>query len=239
MNCALHTDTPADAYCRTCGKPMCPACRREVRGVIYCEDCIANRLHNAAPPVPPPPTTIPGAAVREPGARVPSPGLAAVLGFIPGVGAMYNGQFMKGFIHVLIFASLIWAADRAGFFGIFIPFFIFYMVLDAYKTAHAIELGLPVPDPFGLEQALGGARPAQPAPPPANPGEPLPVAATGDSTHSNAPIGAVVLIILGLLFLLDNVGIFQFHWIGRLWPIILVVIGVWLFARRWNLGRPA
>jgi hypothetical protein len=48
-----------------------------------------------------------------------------------------------------------------------------------------------------------------------------------------------VLIILGLLFLLDNAGMFHFHWIGRLWPVILIVIGVWLFARRWNLGRPA
>jgi TM2 domain-containing membrane protein YozV len=244
MNCAVHTDTAAVAYCRTCGKAMCNACRRDVRGVIYCEDCIASRLHEAAPPVPPPPTAVPP---RDPSARVPSPGLAAVLGFIPGVGAMYNGQFMKGFIHVLIFASLIWAADRSGFFGIFIPFFIFYMVLDAYKTAHALELGLPVPDPFGLEQALGGGRPVPPPPPvaAANPGDPVavvppgPAPAANDFTHSNAPIGAVVLIILGLLFLLDNVGIFQFHWIGRLWPIILIVIGAWLFARRWNVGRPA
>jgi hypothetical protein len=236
MNCVNHPDAAAIAYCRTCGKPMCSACRRDVRGVIYCEDCIASRLHDAAPPVPPPPA---GVVVPEPGARVPSPGLAAVLGFIPGVGAMYNGQFMKGFIHVLIFASLIWASDRAGFFGIFIPFFIFYMVLDAYKTAHALELGLPVPDPFGLEQALAGGSPAaRPPAAPANPGEPAPAAARDDSPHSNAPIGAVVLIILGLLFLLDNVGIFQFHWIGRLWPIILIVIGAWLFARRWNGCRP-
>jgi TM2 domain-containing membrane protein YozV len=238
MNCVVHTDAPAVAYCRTCGKPMCNACRRDVHGVIYCEDCIASRLHDAAPPVPPPPA---GVSPRKPGSRVPSPGLAAVLGFIPGVGAMYNGQFMKGFIHVLIFASLIWASDRAGFFGIFIPFFVFYMVLDAYKTAHAMELGLPVPDPFGLENALAGGRLAPPPPPAAvpNPGDPVAPATTGqDYGHSNAPIGAVVLIILGLLFLLDNVGIFQFHWIGRLWPIILIVIGAWLFARRWNVGRP-
>jgi len=237
MNCAVHTDVPAVAYCRTCGKPMCNACRRDVRGVIYCEDCIATRLHDAsAPPVPPPP---PGAGVRpEAGARVPSPALAAVLGFIPGVGAMYNGQFMKGFIHVLIFASLIWAADRASFFGIFIPFFIFYMVFDAYKSAHAIERGEPVPDPFGLEATFAGPRPAPPSNPGA-PGEPAPLVEPSALGHSNAPIGAVVLIILGLLFLLDNAGMFHFHWIGRLWPVILIVIGVWLFARRWNLGRPA
>ena len=37
----------------------------------------------------------------------PNPVAAAVLGLIPGVGAMYNGQFFKGLIHVVIFAVLI------------------------------------------------------------------------------------------------------------------------------------
>ena len=49
MNCAVHTDTTATAYCRTCGKPMCPACAHNVRGVVYCEDCLANRIGSAAP----------------------------------------------------------------------------------------------------------------------------------------------------------------------------------------------
>ena len=46
MNCAIHNDTPATAYCRTCGKAMCAQCTREVKGVIYCEDCIANSLRH-------------------------------------------------------------------------------------------------------------------------------------------------------------------------------------------------
>ena len=37
----------------------------------------------------------------------PNPTAAAVLGLIPGVGAMYNGQFFKGLIHVVIFAVLV------------------------------------------------------------------------------------------------------------------------------------
>ena len=39
--------------------------------------------------------------------NAPSPGVAMLLGFIPGVGAMYNGQFVKGFVHVIIFVMLI------------------------------------------------------------------------------------------------------------------------------------
>ena len=54
MNCAIHNETPATAYCRTCGKAMCAQCTREVKGVIYCEDCIANSLRQAAPAAVPP-----------------------------------------------------------------------------------------------------------------------------------------------------------------------------------------
>ena len=45
MNCANHPDIPAVAYCRTCGKPLCANCTRSVQGVIYCETCLADRLH--------------------------------------------------------------------------------------------------------------------------------------------------------------------------------------------------
>jgi len=211
MNCAVHPDLPATAFCRTCGKALCANCARPVRGVIYCEDCLASRLHDTVPadlPLPPPGTRPEGG---------PSPGLAAVLGFIPGVGAMYNGQFAKAFVHVLIFVSLIWAADREGVFGVFIPFFIFYMVFDAYKTARARETGMPAPDPLGVERMFS----------PGGEG----ISGAGRSL-ANAPVGAIILIGLGFLFLLDNVGLFHFRWIGRMWPLILVVLGVWLFVRR-------
>jgi hypothetical protein len=161
---------------------------------------------------------------------------------------MYNGQFMKGFVHVLAFVVLIWMTDRIGFFGIMIPFLIFYMVFDAYKTAHAMELGQPLPDPFGLERLLTGAGPAQ-APPvataapvaSAEPGAPavqyVTPEATNGSTRSTIPAGAIVLIVLGSLFLLDNVGLFEFRFVHRLWPLLLIALGGWMFVKRWN--RPS
>ena len=36
-----------------------------------------------------------------------SPGLAFVLGLIPGVGAIYNGQYAKGLVHVIIIGLII------------------------------------------------------------------------------------------------------------------------------------
>ena len=244
MNCAVHTDVPAVAYCRTCGKALCATCKHDVRGVIYCEDCIATRLHDTMPAgaaaVPP---AMPMVAAIESG---PNPAIAAMLGFIPGVGAMYNGQFVKGLIHVAIFASLIWGADHAGngldvFFGFGIAFWVFYMVFDAYRTAHAFRLGEAPPDPFGFERLWGTPRPpsAAVAPPAGAPeGVPMEGAPADYVAPSSPPIGAVILVGLGVLFLLNTLDILRWHWIGRFWPVLLIVIGVWSWMKR-NPGPPA
>jgi len=236
MNCATHNNVAAVAYCRTCGKPLCAACVRDVRGTIFCEHCLAERVAGALPPTPPPGS--PGFNASPNVERMPSPGMAAVLGFIPGVGAMYNGQFMKGFFHVMAFVCMIWMADHFG--PIMVPVFFayfFYLVFDAYKTAHALELGQPVPDPFGFERMFG------PTPHPRMVSQPIPTDSTVPPTtapveppryRSSVPTGAVILIVLGLVFLLHTVGMFEFA-IDRFWPLILIGFGGWIFARRWGL----
>ncbi len=159
-----------------------------------------------------------------------------MLGFIPGVGAMYNGQFMKGFIHVMAFVCMIWMAARFG--PIMVPVFFayfFYLVFDAYKTAHALEMGQPVPDPFGFERMFGPTvRPVGAVVDATAPfGTAIP--AVDETRYRNSvPTGAVVLIGLGLIFLLHTVGLFEFG-IDRFWPVILIVFGGWLFVRRWGL----
>jgi Domain of unknown function (DUF5668)/B-box zinc finger len=243
MNCAVHTDKPAAAYCRTCGKALCENCKRDVMGAIYCEPCIAVRLQGAAQAqgqvVLPAAATVPG---------TPSPGVAMLLGFIPGVGAMYNGQFMKGFIHVVLFVMLIVATQHYGMFGILIAFFIFYMAFDAYKTAEAKRLGLPLPDPLGLDRLFGLQEghhaPAVPATGSA-PGA-AQTSTVGSATfveqpqtpepavsRDNAPVGAIILIALGVIFLLGNVVSFSLH---RFWPLILIGVGLWLAYRRLAMG---
>ena len=119
MNCAVHPNIPASAYCRTCGKALCESCKRDVKGVIFCQDCLAARLEGAVPPAAalPPGMVVPPPPLPE---GVPNPAVALVLGFIPGVGAFYNGQFAKGFIHVVIFAILIKLADASDMFGVMI-----------------------------------------------------------------------------------------------------------------------
>src|SRR3954453_5254266 len=105
MNCAIHNETPAIAYCRTCGKAMCAQCTREVKGVIYCEDCIANSLRQAAPAAvpPPPPAAFPPPPPRAyadptyaPRGSGPNPAIAGILSILPGLGAVYCGEVMRG-----------------------------------------------------------------------------------------------------------------------------------------------
>ena len=85
MNCAVHTEVEATGFCRNCGKPLCVQCTRDVRGILYCEGCLADLL------------TRPQSATRG-----PSPALAAFLGFIPGLGAVYNGEYLKALVHVVV-----------------------------------------------------------------------------------------------------------------------------------------
>jgi hypothetical protein len=226
MNCATHQDTPAVAFCRTCGKPLCGNCTRDVRGVVYCEPCLAARLEGA--PLPPqtayqqvmdqglgmkvPPLPPPG--------RGPNPTVAGILGAIPfGVGAVYNGQYAKGLAHLFIFVMLIYGANNAGrwdfVFGIGIPFFIIYQIIDAVRTARALQEGQPAPDPMGLGQAFS----------------------MGEKFDSGKiPVGAVVLIGLGVLFLLHTMGIMEYGF-DRFWPLLLVFFGGWLFYRNWDRAR--
>jgi hypothetical protein len=106
---------------------------------------------------------------------MPNPNAAAVLGIIPGVGAMYNGQLFKGLIHVVIFAVLVSLTDYSGIFGLFIAGWVFYQSFEAYHTAKARRDGLPLPDPFGLNELgnwLSHSFRGTP-PPPAAPGQPV------------------------------------------------------------------
>lgn len=160
MDCVNHPGVNATAFCQNCGKAMCANCTRNMPGgQVFCEPCSVSWQNMQQPFAMPP-------------AGAPNPIAAAVLGLIPGVGAMYNGQFFKGLIHVVIFAVLISITTHFGLFGIFIAAWVFYQVFEAYHTAVARRDGLPLPDPLGLNEVgnwlnLGGRAPYTAQQPPA------------------------------------------------------------------------
>src|SRR5271165_2712004 len=232
MNCANHADASAVAYCRTCGKALCANCTRPVRGVIYCEDCLGAKMEGAPAATPGfvPSTYTPTAPGQIPppppasGGSGPNPTVAGILaGFFPfGVGAVYTGQYAKGLAHLAIMTVLIAgvsASDHSHsemlgvICGFSIAFFYVYQIIDSVRSAKAIQMAQPIPDPFGLAATFGGGTKIE----------------TG-----KIPMGAIVLILLGVLFLLHTMGLTEFG-LGRFWPVILIGLGGWLFARNYGL----
>jgi len=214
MNCAVHTDVDAVGYCRNCGKAMCSTCVRPVRDVLYCEDCLASIMGvPGAAPAYGTPTSAPGTLPPPgPSARSgSSPGVAFFLGLFPGLGAVYNGEYNKALIHIVVFVAMIVGlnsdpGDSATLLlALLLAGFILYMAADAMKTTRAKNLGEAPVDPL-------------------------------ESWSKNRPVGPIILIGLGVLFLLNNFNWFPFWRIWRLWPLVLVGVGVLMFRNR--LGRP-
>jgi hypothetical protein len=185
-------------FCRGCGKALTEQ-EQAIAGNVHCAGCAAAQA--AAQPAPEP-----FAYGPQPGQ--PVPGVAFALGLIPGVGAIYNGQYAKGLVHAVLFGTLAAAEDSGGysnsFFGVLLAAFIFYMAFEAFHTAQRRLSGLPV-DEFSSV---------------------LPRQAAG------FPVVPVVLIGCGAMFLANNLGLLRFDWIGRYWPLGLIGLGVYLLAER-------
>jgi Domain of unknown function (DUF5668)/B-box zinc finger len=202
MKCAVHPEVDATGFCRNCGRALCPACTRDVRGALYCEPCLASMV--APPPV--------VATAHPQGGQ--NPGAALALGFIPGLGAVYNGEYVKAMVHVFIFAGLIAAqtndisAGYHAFLGIALGVFCLYMPIEAYHVAKARQTGTPPPAPF--------------------------IETTGSVHGEGRPVGAIILIALGALFLLGNLGLLEWDWFGKVWPLGLIALGAWLLADRFK-----
>ncbi len=220
MNCYLHPETPATAYCRSCGRPLCGLCQRTTDGTVFCADHSPAVFGEPPHPNPSGPTANPyfQSAAAPPGLRpvTTSPPLAFILGWIPGVGAIYNGQYVKGLVHAVIFGlivSLLNSVDNRAsepFLGILLAAFIFYMAFEAFHTAKKRQIGAPVDEWSSLV---------------------TPSAAQG-RFRSHAPIGPIVLIAVGVLFLLDTLNIIQFNEIGRFWPVLLIALGAIMLYNR-------
>jgi TM2 domain-containing membrane protein YozV len=157
----------------------------------------------AAPVYTPPPVADPSV----------SPGLAFALGLvIPGVGAIYNGQYAKGLVHAVIFGllvSIISSGSAHGMeplFGILIAAWVFYMAVEAYHTAQKRRAGEAVDEFSSLINM--------------------------HTRGSRFPAGAVVLIGLGVLLLLNTTDIIPLERVLKYWPVLLILLGVYMLYVR-------
>jgi hypothetical protein len=148
MNCTTHPEMIAVTNCEACQKPFCQPCLVKMGDRTYCHSCSRQKADARS---------LTGAEGN------PSPSAAFWLGLIPGVGAIYNGEYFKAFVNVMIFGFLISLGNNAGIEGFDTLFhlmtaaFFFYMPLEAYHTAKRRVLearGIPV-EPVRSEASQG------------------------------------------------------------------------------------
>jgi len=234
MQCPSCPDRTVEAFCRNCGKGVCSSCRKDSHGVPYCEECSENLAaatgYGSTIDVEPEPATeavsqpeaVPGASADESSAPppvpprprppastvdsdLPQPVLAGLLGLVPGLGAVYNGQYVKGFLHVIIFGLLIALVDSSHGgppFILMLMLMVLYMPIEAYRTAKALRRGEKVDELSGLISELM-------------------------RSSSESPAVGVVVIAVGVLLLLFNLGVFRFEAVLPFWPLLLIGFGAY------------
>ena len=125
--------------------------------------------------------------------------------------AIYNGQYAKGLVHVMIVGLLISILDRGDahslepLLGLMLAAFWAYMAFEAHHTARQRRMGM-VADEFSSLLPLQGA--------------------------SRFPVAPVLLIALGVIFLLDNLGVLAFDRVFRYWPVLMIALGVYMLYTR-------
>lgn len=216
MQCPTCVETTVTAFCRHCGKGVCPQCSVDVAGVPHCAECAAE-LAKDAPAEAQPAQSPPAAFIAAPRPRssyrppedAPHPVLSGVLGFVPGLGAVYNGQYVKGLIHVILFGLLMTIATNVNLETLFVPLiavFYLYMPIEAIRTAQALRRGEKVDELSGVVGVL-----------------------FRDTARS--PAAGVAVIAAGVVLLLFSLGVFSLRQVMPYWPILLILLGVyWLYT---------
>ncbi len=195
MNCSYHPNAESRELCRTCNKPLCLECSHQIKGQVYCQDCLVRGAEWAA-------------AAKD--LRIPtdSPKRAALLSLIPGMGAVYNNEYIKAATYFAVFAGLVILGGHVhGIFGMGAFAFLVFTMFDSYRIAE--------------EQTRAQLSTGKPLQPPKN--------------SSNMAWG-VFLIILGVLFLLQELIPYQF--LHLLWPLVFICLGGYLVFRALKDKKP-
>ncbi len=161
-----------------------------------------------APPPPPAasaPLAPPLPAVAAPFPRgYKKPAIAGLLSVMPGVGHLYLGLYQRAVAFFAIWVLIIAFVERghgAGALGIFIPFWWFFVLIDAVRQAHAINA-------TGAPEAnlVTGEKPIQ--------------------LQGSLAFG-VFLILFGAFFLLDRFVTIDLSFLLDWWPAAVILFGAW------------
>jgi TM2 domain-containing membrane protein YozV len=134
--------------------------------------------------------------------------LAGLLAFLfPfGIGPFYNGELIKGFIYLVVFAGLVTMQQHGSaqpFAGLVLAGFYFFQIIDSVHVANRIN-----------RRALLGVA--------AEEGE---VSLSTEAIQAGSIFWGILLIVLGAILLLGNFEVISYKVIFDLWPAVVIVIG--------------
>jgi hypothetical protein len=188
MKCNYHPAAEAGELCRACNKPLCSECAHQIKGKHYCQDCLVRGAEWAA-------------AVKDLRIPVDSPKRAAVWSLIPGMGAVYNNDYLKAITFFAVIACLFMMGDHHGIFIFGALVFWIFTMFDSYRTAEAKTRARMEPG-----------------------------AAAGEPRSDKTIMGwGIFLMLLGLIFLLQN--IIPYHFLNKIWPVVFIFLGAYLVYR--------
>ncbi len=190
MKCSYHPLVDFQDVCSACNKGLCSECIHKIKGKPYCQDCLAEGAEWAA-------------TVKNLRLPADAPRRAAICALIPGMGAVYNNEYLKAITYFAVFASLVMMSDKVnGVFGFGAFAFLVFTIFDAYRTAE-----------FQTRQRIESGKISPESPP-----------------HDKTIIGwGIFLILLGVLFLLQN--LIPYAFLGQLWPLVFILLGAYLVYR--------
>jgi hypothetical protein len=186
MKCSFHPEMESQEMCSICNKPLCSACAHKIKSKAYCQNCLVEGAEWAS-------------SMKNLRLPADAPKRAAWLALIPGMGAVYNNEYLKAITYFAVWAGLSMMGSRVnGVFGFGAAAFIIFTMFDAYRTAQA-----------NARRRAQGSASLEP------------------HRHDTVSIGwGVFLMLLGAIFLLQN--IIPFYFLNRLWPLVFIGVGAYL-----------
>jgi len=137
-----------------------------------------------------------------------SPFLAGLLAFfVPGTGAFYNSQMLKGFVYVIITAGLITlqtTGEGQPFLGIILGGFYIYQIIESVQIANAIN-----------RKALKIKEE-----------EVIDIDEFPQLVKAGSVFWGIILLALGVILLLANFEVISYDTLFDFWPVVVIVIGL-------------
>jgi hypothetical protein len=165
-------------------------------------------------PAPPPPAATPAPPVAytpvpPPPVKRKDPAAAGLLSFFPGLGHVYLGLYQRAVIFFAVWVVLISIVQHAPVpAGLMIPFWWFFVLIDAVRQAKAINMtGAPESNLLLNEKPL---------------------------TFSGSLTFGIFLVLVGGFFLLERYVRIDLSFLWDLWPVLLIAFGAWQIFSFWK-----